>query len=280
MPAPKELDPSASLAALYGTKVRKLRMRAGWTQRELGDRIPVAHSRIAQFELGNETPPEDVNGKLDVLLGADGDLVDLWVHARRTPFPDWAQMFMTYEAKSRMMRKFSQIIPGLAQTEAYARAVLQAGQIYDDGDPEAKVRARLERQAVLQRADPPWVWIVLDEAVLYRMVGSPEVMRNQLARLLVLEQTPRVHMQVLPFGSTDPAAMGGSFTLLTLPDGREVAYEEGIVFGRLVEDTDEVMRRTVLYDRLQANALPPAASAQLIRTAMEERYSCAEPEMP
>lgn len=74
--------------------------------------------------------------------------------------------------------------------------------------------------------------------------------------------------------------MGGSFTLLTLPDGREVAYEEGIVFGRLVEDTDEVMRRTVLYDRLQANALPPAASAQLIRTAMEERYSCAEPEMP
>lgn len=154
MPAPKELDPSASLAALYGTKVRKLRMRAGWTQRELGDRIPVAHSRIAQFELGNETPPEDVNGKLDVLLGADGDLVDLWVHARRTPFPDWAQMFMTYEAKSRMMRKFSQIIPGLAQTEAYARAVLQAGQIYDDGDPEAKVRARLERQAVLQRADP------------------------------------------------------------------------------------------------------------------------------
>ncbi|WP_406068799.1 helix-turn-helix transcriptional regulator [Streptomyces sp. NBC_01020] len=280
MPAPKELDPSASLAALYGTKLRKLRTCAGWTQRELGDRIPIAHSRIAQFELGNETPPEDVNRKLDALLRADGDLVDLWVHVRRTPFPDWVQTFVAYEAKSKMMRKFSQIIPGLAQTEAYARAVLHAGQIYDDGDPEEKVRARLARQAVLERTDSPWVWIVLDEAVLYRVVGSRMVMRDQLARLLDLGERPRIHVQVLPFGVTDPAAMGGSFTLLTLPDGREVGYEEGIIFGRLVEDADEVMRRAVLYDRLQANALSPAASAQLIRSAMEEHDSCASSEKP
>jgi transcriptional regulator with XRE-family HTH domain len=77
MPAPKSLDPSASLAALYGAKLRKLRVRAGMTQRQLGDKIPVAHSRIAQFELGNETPPADLNAILDTLLDADGDLVDL-----------------------------------------------------------------------------------------------------------------------------------------------------------------------------------------------------------
>ncbi|WP_371537981.1 DUF397 domain-containing protein [Streptomyces sp. NBC_00466] len=106
--------------------------------------------------------------------------------------------------------------------------------------------SRLARQAVLECTDSPWVWIVLDEAVLYRVLGGGLVMRDQLARLLDLGKRPRIHVQVLPFGTTDPAAMGGSFTLLALPDGREVGYEEGIILGRLVEDADEVMRRTVL----------------------------------
>lgn len=272
MPAPKELDASASLAALYGAKLRKLRLRAGMTQRQLGDQVPIAHSRIAQFELGNESPPGDVCRKLDTLLAADGDLIDLWGHVKRTPFPDWVQAFMTYEARAVRMRKFSQLVPGLAQTEAYARAVLQAGRIYDDGDPEEKVAARLERQALLSREAPPWVSVILDEAVLYRIVGSREVMRDQLTRLLLLEERSRFHLQVLSLSNADAAAMGGSFTLLSLPDGREVAYEEGIVFGRLIEDGDDVLRRAVLYDRLQANALSPSASADLIRTAMEEHY--------
>lgn len=213
MPAPKELDASASLAALYGAKLRKLRLRAGMTQRQLGDQVPIAHSRIAQFELGNESPPGDVCRKLDTLLAADGDLIDLWGHVKRTPFPDWVQAFMTYEARAVRMRKFSQLVPGLAQTEAYARAVLQAGRIYDDGDPEEKVAARLERQALLSREAPPWVSVILDEAVLYRIVGSREVMRNQLTRLLLLEERSRFHLQVLSLSNADAAAMGGSFTL-------------------------------------------------------------------
>lgn len=277
MPAPKELDPSASLAALYGAKLRKLRVRAGLTQRQLGDRIPIAHSRIAQFELGNEVPPEDVNAKLDVQLDADGDLVDLWGHVRRTPFPDWVRTFVACEAKAVRMRKLSQIIPGLLQTEAYARAVLGAGRIYDDQDPEEKVAARLERQSILARDAPPWAWFVLDEAVLHRVIGGRQVMREQLAHLLHAGQWARVHVQVLPLSGTDPVAMGGSFTLLSLPDGRELAYEEGVVYGRLIEDADEVMRRSVIYDRLQANALSPTRSAELIRRTMEERYPCTLP---
>lgn len=143
-----------------------------------------------------------------------------------------------------------------------------------------KVAARLDRQAILGRAEPPWVSSVLDEAVLYRIVRSREVMREQLAHLLRLGERPRIHMQVVPFKSADPAAMGGSFTLLSLPDGHELAYEEGIVFGRLIEESAEVMRRAVLYDRLQANALSPVGSAELIRMVMEEHYSCVSPEMP
>lgn len=122
MPAPKDLDPSVSLSALYGVKLRKLRVRAGLTQRQLGDRIPIAHSRIAQFELSKETPPEDVDARLDALLGADGDLTDLWGHIRRTPIPDWAKKFVEYEARATVMHKYmAQAVPGLLQTEAYAR---------------------------------------------------------------------------------------------------------------------------------------------------------------
>ncbi|EST23163.1 hypothetical protein N566_25965 [Streptomycetaceae bacterium MP113-05] len=244
------------------------------TQRQLGDGVPIAHSRIAQFELGNETPPADVNATLDKLLDADGDLTDLWGHVRRTPFPDWARAFMVYEAKAVRMRKFSQIVPGLAQTESYARAVLEAGRIYDDGDPEEKIAARLDRQTILEGDAPPWVWVILDESVLYRAVGDRTVMRDQLAHLLTAGERTRFHLQVLPLSSADPAAIGGSFTLLSLPDGRDVAYEEGIIFGRLIENRDDVLRREVLYDRLQANALSPAASADLIRTAMEEHHQC------
>lgn len=125
MPAPKELHPTSSLPELYGAKLRKLRLRAGWTQRELGDRVPIAHSRIAQFELGKEIPPKDVSDALDRLLGADGDLCDLWAHIQTTPIPNWARRYVELEPQACKIRKYmAHTVPGLLQTRAYARALL------------------------------------------------------------------------------------------------------------------------------------------------------------
>ncbi|MFC4493026.1 Scr1 family TA system antitoxin-like transcriptional regulator [Streptomyces ovatisporus] len=278
MPAPKELDPSASLAALYGAKLRKLRTRAGWTQRELGDRVPVAHSRIAQFELGNETPPEDVAGKLDELLRADGDLTDLWRHVRRTPIPDWARMFVTYEARATAMHKYmAHSLPGLLQTESYARAVLSVGQVYGTGtavELEEKLAARMARRTVLDNSTPPWLWVVLDEAVLHRVVGGRPVMREQLVHLLDMAALPRLTLQVLPYERGAHPGMGGSVTLLTLPGSGQVVYLEGINSGTLVEAPGDVEQYAIAYDLLQANALPPDESAHFIREVMEDRYPC------
>lgn len=278
MPAPKELDPSASLAALYGAKLRKLRTRAGWTQRELGDRVPVAHSRIAQFELGNETPPEDVAGKLDQLLGADGDLTDLWKHVRRTPIPDWARKFVAYEARATAMHKYmAHSLPGLLQTESYARAVLSAGQVYGNGSTrelEERLAARMARRSVLAKANPPWLWVVLDEAVLHRVVGGAPVMREQLIHLLDVAALPRLTLQVLPYACGAHPGMGGSVTLLTVRGSGQVVYLEGINSGTLVEAPGEVQQYAIAYDVLQANALPPDESAQFIREVLEDRYPC------
>ncbi|MFI8291935.1 Scr1 family TA system antitoxin-like transcriptional regulator [Streptomyces sp. NPDC085614] len=276
MPAPKELDPSASLAALYGTKLRKLRGRAGLTQRQLGDRVPIAHSRIAQFELGNEVPPEDVNGRLDLILGAEGDLVDLWGHLRRTPYPDWARRYMALEPKAvKMLKYMAQAVPGLWQTESYARALLRTSRPRDsDREIEKLVSARLERQVIAQRESPPLFWCIVDEAVLRRPVGGAEVMADQLDRLIALARTPHVVLQVLPFGAGEHPVMGGSLTLLSFERGSDVAYTESSHSGELVEAQEEVAAYALAYDLLQAKALAPDESLNLVRSVVEEYRAC------
>ncbi|MEC4014959.1 helix-turn-helix domain-containing protein [Streptomyces sp. H27-D2] len=276
MPAPKELDPSTSLAALYGVKVRKLRTRAGWTQRELGDKIPIAHSRIAQFELGNETPPQDVSAALDKLLGAEGDLCDLWGHIKRTPFPDWVRKFMEREARASAMHKYmAHSVPGLLQTEAYARELLRHGNPWSTSDEiEEKVTARLDRQGLLARPTPPLLWVVLDEAVIRRPVGGAVVMREQLAYVIECAKAPHVEVQVMPFAAGGHSVMGGSLTLLSFENAPAVAYIEGDSSGELVEDKTAVARHSYRYDLVHAMALSPAASTAFIRKAMEGFSTC------
>ncbi|MFK0115788.1 Scr1 family TA system antitoxin-like transcriptional regulator [Streptomyces sp. NPDC090994] len=277
MPAPKDLDPSTSLAALYGKKLRKLRVQAGLTQRRLGALIPIAHSRIAQYELGKEIPSEKVNAKLDVILRADGDLVDLWDHIRRTPIPDWARKYVDYEAKANAMHKYmAHTVPGLLQTERYAREVLRLGQPWCTAEEiEESVAARLGRQALLRRARPPLLWVVLDESVIRRPVGGPVVMREQLAVVLEAAARPNIEVQLLPFAAGAHSALDGSLTLLSFASAPDVAYLEGGRSGELVEDRSMVARHSYCYDLLHAQALPPEASAVLIRQAMEEYETCA-----
>lgn len=277
MPAPKELDPSVSLPALYGAKLRKLRTRAGFTQRQLGDRVPIAHSRIAQFELGKETPPEDIDARLDALLGADGDLTDLWGHIRRTPIPDWARKFVEYEARASAMHKYlAHSVPGLLQTEAYAREVLRHGQPWCTvAEIDAKVSVRLGRQSMLRRRQPPLLWVVLDESVVRRPVGGPAVMREQLAHLVEAAQAPHIEVQVLPFAVGAHSAMGGSLTLLSFDNAPDVAYLEAGHSGELVEDRAMVGRHSYRYDLVHARALSPEASTALIQAAMEDYETCA-----
>lgn len=272
MPAPKELDPSASLAALYGTKLRKLRGRAGLTQRQLGDRVPIAHSRIAQFELGNEVPPEDVNGRLDLILGAEGDLVDLWGHLRRTPYPDWARRYMALEQQAHKVAKYmAHTVPGLLQTQAYARALLSVARPSVGAELGRMLEARMRRQTVLTRETPPVLWAILDEAVLRRPVGDAATFREQLAHLLhMMAECEHVTVQVLPFEQGEHPLLGGSLTVLSLRNRPDVAYMESSHSGELVESPEAVAEYLLALDHLRAQALSPGRSAEVIRSVMED----------
>lgn len=276
MPAPKELDPSASLASLYGAKLRKLRIRAGWTQRELGDKIPVHHSLIAKYELGNETPSKYISDLLDEILGADGDLSDLWVHVDRFPPTDAFRMYKEYEAKATAVHKYlAHTVPGLLQTESYAREVMRQALPWCTADEvEEKVAARLARKSILECPVPPLYWVVLDESVIRRPVGGPSVMREQLGHLLKVSEAPNVEVQVLPFAAGGHASMGESVTLLSFDSGPDMAYFEGVALTGLVRDRRAVARHSHRYHLVHAAALPPNASSTFIQEAMEEFDAC------
>ncbi|MER6804613.1 MULTISPECIES: helix-turn-helix domain-containing protein [Streptomyces] len=263
------------MAALFGARVRRLRTAAGLTQAELGAMTHVVSTRITQIERASGAKPTlELARALDAVLGADDLLVELWPYVYREAFPDWSRRFMEYSERAVAIREYAaHVIPCLLQTEEYARAVLKVGRTLGSKEQlEERVAVRMGRQKRLDMADRPELWVVLDEAVLRRPVGGRPVMYEQLERLLGTRDESYATVQVLPFDQGEHEVMGGSLTVLTLPDGSEVAYTEGAHYGQLIEDPDEVRRFSLTYDRLRAAALPPLMSLDMIRSVREDNH--------
>ncbi|WP_328442381.1 helix-turn-helix domain-containing protein [Streptomyces sp. NBC_00444] len=263
------------MAALFGARVRRLRTAAGLTQSELGDKVHVVSTRITQIERASGAKPTlELARALDVALGADDLLVELWPYVYREAFPDWSRKFMEYSERAVLIREYAaHVVPGLLQTEPYARAVLSVGRTLGSKEQlEVRVAARMGRQERLRTPDRPELWVVLDEAVLRRPVGGQAVMREQLERLLETVPDRHITVQVLPFDQGEHDAMGGSLTVLTMPDGSQIAYTEGAHYGQLIEDPDEVRSFSLTYDRLRAAALPPLMSLGMIRSVLEDNH--------
>ncbi|MFE9939887.1 helix-turn-helix domain-containing protein [Streptomyces hirsutus] len=263
------------MAALFGARVRRLRTAAGLTQAELGARTHVVSTRITQIERASGAKPTlELARALDAILGADDLLVELWPYVYREAFPDWSRKFMEHSERAVSVRQYAaHVVPGLLQTEDYARAVLSLDALLDGEDQlEERVTARLGRQKRLSSPDRPELSAILDEAVLRRPIGDHAVMRKQLARLLDVAAERHITVQVLPFDQGGHEAMGGSLTILAMPDGSEVAYTEGSDYGQLIEEPANVSRYKVIYDRLRAAALPPVMSLDMIRSTMEGNY--------
>ncbi|MGW3493956.1 helix-turn-helix domain-containing protein [Streptomyces sp. NPDC001020] len=263
------------MAALFGSRVRRLRTAAGLPQAELGQKVHVVSTRITQVERASGAKPTlELARALDAALGADNLLAELWPYVYREAFPDWSRAFMAHSERAVSIRQYAaHVVPGLFQTEKYARAVLSLDALLDGEDQlEERVAVRMGRQERLGSPDRPELCVILDEAVLRRPIGGPTVMREQLERLLDAAAERRTALQVLPFDQGGHEAMGGSLTILMLPDGSEAAYTEGSDYGRLIEDPHNVARYKVIYDRLQAAALPPLMSLDMIRSTMEGNY--------
>ncbi|WP_280723524.1 helix-turn-helix transcriptional regulator [Kitasatospora sp. MAA4] len=256
---------------MFGAKVRFFREREGMSLEQLASIVKYSRSHIARIEVAETIPPPDLPPMLDAVFGTDGIFCTLYELAKKEIHPDQYRRRMELEARARVIDEYAgQLVPGLVQTEDYARALFQVGNpAASPGEIEEKVAARLMRQALLRADPPPYLSMLLDEAVIRRPVGGPLVMRAQLASLAAQVDTPTTLIQILPFEHGGHVLMGGTLTLMTLADRSSVAYEESIGSGTLFEEPERVNKRRREYDRLRAYALAPSKSADVIHDVME-----------
>ncbi|MFF3623091.1 helix-turn-helix transcriptional regulator [Streptomyces sp. NPDC002467] len=266
----RDIDPSASPLDYYSYELRRLREEAGLKQAQLGAIIFCTGSLIGMVENGKRVPTRDFSERVDAALGTGGVFSRLVGLVLRSQLPTWFQAFAELEVRATNISSFQpQLVYGLLQTEEYARAVLRAGwgENLDDA-----VAARLERQRILSRERPPFVWVVLDEAVLHRPFGSREIMRRQLDRLLDFQDRREVRIQVLPFSAGQHPATVGAFTVLRFDADPDVVYAESYGSSHVKANPETARDCAHRYDHLQAAALSVEESAALIARVREERY--------
>ncbi|NYI06903.1 helix-turn-helix domain-containing protein [Allostreptomyces psammosilenae] len=273
---PREVRPGQSARHFFGAEIRARRQAFGMSLEVLAHQLGYSRQQLSRIELGDRAVQPDLPARLDQVLRTGGTFQRLWKLVESEAHPDYARRFFKMEERATRIETYSShAIHGLLQTEGYARAMMRAWAPEETDEAiQERLALRLERQKILTRPNAPVFWLILDEAVLRRPVGDASVMREQWARL-VAAVGPRLTLQVLPFSAGAHGAMGGSMTVLTLPDGPDVAYMEGSHRGHLEETPATVARRRVTYDHLRALALPPAESVTLVRSLLRESYpSC------
>ncbi|MGW7576660.1 helix-turn-helix domain-containing protein [Streptomyces sp. NPDC054765] len=274
---PKALTPYISARHYFGSEQRRHRENAKLSLLQLADIVNFSKSTLARVETAELMPPPELPGALDLAFGVETYFYGLFQLAKREAHPDQYRRYMDFESQAKVIEDFAtNVVPGLLQTEAYACAFFGLAPDITAEQAETRVQARLGRQERFRSAEPPRYTAILDEAMLRRPIGGPEVMREQLDVLLARVDTRHTMIQVLPFDHGGYALMEGPLTLLRQADGGSVAYEEGRKTACLLEDLEEVEQRRAAYDALRAHALSPKDSAALIRT-YRERYESCEP---
>ncbi|WP_413799361.1 helix-turn-helix domain-containing protein [Streptomyces iranensis] len=267
----RELTPDRSARHLFGAELRGHRERAGMSLARLAEVVPSSRSHLARIEVAEYMIPPELPAHLDAAFGTDGLFGKLYALARREVHPDKYRRFMDLQDDARVIEEYAgHIVPGLVQTEDYARALFRASNPRDSEEMiEQRVMVRMGRQTILADEPRPYLSIILDEAVIRRPIGGPAVMRAQLAALVALADTPASVAQVLPFSHGQHGLLGGSLTLLTLDDNTAVAYEESITTGQLLEAAETVSNRRRAYDLIRAYALSPTDTVALIQDVSE-----------
>ncbi|GAA2572653.1 helix-turn-helix transcriptional regulator [Actinomadura fulvescens] len=259
------LNPSSSPLDLFGSEVRVRREVLGLTLDQLGARAGYTGSYVGAVERAREMPLRKFAVQVDGALDAQGAIVRLWDGLLKDGiYPSWFN-WPEYEEQAVLLRSFQvALIDGLLQTEAYATHLL-----YGD---KAAIAARMGRQKILARDDPPPPMLVclLDEAALYRDVGGPDVMREQYDHLLTVA-SEEVNIHVVP--SMRHRGVNGSFVLATLEDRSEVAYVETAVRGITTGEPMDLRTASERFEAIRSLALPVDQSLERIERIKAEKWT-------
>ncbi|MEU9332438.1 helix-turn-helix transcriptional regulator [Streptomyces sp. NPDC048290] len=265
-------DPTSSALAHFGNEVRLARESMGMSRADFGKEATCGYSLVAKVEQGQRVPPREFAEACDrVFPNAGGRFMRLWPLALKYAFPPWFRPYVELEEKATAIRMFHPVLlPGLAQTEEYARAILRAGRCTD---LDNLLTARLARQRILSRDKPTRLWLVLEEAVLKNVVGGPDVMREQLARLRGIAENPVHRVQIIRNTGQYRASAASPFGLLSFATGTDVVHVDGFPTGYVLAEQADVGAAQEAYDLLTALAAPPDESAELIDSVAKDWYS-------
>ncbi|MEV6682542.1 helix-turn-helix transcriptional regulator [Streptomyces erythrochromogenes] len=267
MPPRKRVPKNGTALKMVGAQVAVLRTRKKLTQRELGKRVSLDEETIASIEQGRRPLMPDVAETMDQVLDTGGVLTAAVRHLPAVDqVPVWAEAFIDLEREAVDLSSYeNQVIPGLLQTEAYARAVftneipaLSQQKIHD------RTAVRMGRQEILRRADPPNLSYVISEAALHDQLGGLEVHREALRYLRECADLHGVTIQIMTLGRQAHAGLSGPFVLIVTPDLQHLAYAETQRGSQLISDPNEVSILSRKYAMLRTQALNPEETKGLL----------------
>lgn len=267
-----ECEVGAGILCVFGRQLKLLRERAGMDRARLGSLTGYSSSTIASFEQGRRVPPPKFIDRSDEVLDAGGVLRASKEEVARAQYPAFFRDAAKFEAEAVVLHVYAtQAVPGLLQTEDYARTVfaIWSPQL-DEVVVEQRLAARLARQEILDRRPAPHLSFVIEEAVLLRPLGGEAVWRGQLEQLLLIAEKRNVEVQVMPLSRQQHAGLAGPFTLMELKDGRRIAYAEVQGDSRVHTERQKVRELERTYGSLRAQASTPAESRVLIEELLGE----------
>ncbi len=270
-----ETDP----ISVFGNVLRALRERARLSQKQLADMVYCSASMISGIETGAKRAKLDLVQRIDKALNAGGALIHVWPITAEGTYPSWFAQIAELEAEAIKIHEWEmRYIPGLLQTADYARAVMCSNRPRptksgdDDESIERDVTTRIERQQILSHEDPPRAWFIIEESVLYRLMGSAAVMAKQLEHLESAAELNNVIVQVLPLDATGHSGGEGPLKIIEFSDAPSIGYTEGRWSGRIIESRDEFALAMSHFDLIRASALPPAKSVERISEIRSNKY--------
>ncbi|MFV2085280.1 MULTISPECIES: helix-turn-helix domain-containing protein [Micromonosporaceae] len=249
--------------------LRRERMARGMSQDALGAKIHISGSQIGNYESGKSIPPRDIANGLDKVLDTGTEMQELAEEARGEAVAPGLRPWTENEERATLLRMHQPlVIPGLLQTEEYARAIIAAG-AHTELQVEEMTRERMDRKAAtLDRADPVTLTAIIGEPAL--RYGDPSIMKDQLAHLVDIGHRPNVLVRVIPFTVGLHAGQAGAFIVATLVNDDRVGYIDDQLTGRIISTAREVGRLEKLWENVSDVALSGRQSRDLIQRMIDE----------
>ncbi|MCP9986096.1 helix-turn-helix domain-containing protein [Streptomyces sudanensis] len=268
-----EPDVNSGVLRVFGRQLKRFRLRAGLERPEFGAVTGYSVSTIAAYEQGRRVPPPRFIDQADEVLDAGGVLQEMKEEVARAQYPAFFRDVARLEGEAVELHVYAnQAVPGLLQTEEYARAVFGMWRpLLDKEVIDQRVTARLARQRIFARRPMPTISFVIEEATLRRPLGGEDVWRGQLGQVLRVGRYRNVELQVMPTQRQEHAGLGGQFTLIETREGRRIAYVEAHKESRLYTERSPVRELEEQYGLLRAQGLPPWESLAFVEKLLGER---------